>query len=176
MDVKSLSGFLTLLGVFGLAAIFLYVYFRAKERRDYVPVQGTAYRIRAIGFWILVLVGLPISIWLLRVTPYVTTAAASQVVNATGYQWYWELDRTSVIAGEPVEFRVTSVDVNHGFGLYDENSELVAQTQAMPGYVNRLTYVFQTPGTYRILCLEYCGVAHHDMTGEIKVTAGGSNG
>jgi len=32
-----------------------------------------------------------------------------------------------------------------------------------------LRYTFKEPGTYRVLCLEYCGVAHHEMTADIKV-------
>ncbi|MBS1485974.1 MAG: hypothetical protein JST43_00190 [Bacteroidetes bacterium] len=66
-------------------------------------------------------------------------------------------------AGQPVEFRVTSLDVNHGFGIYNERAELVTQTQAMPGYVNRLRWEFTEPGTYNILCLEFCGAAHSFM-------------
>lgn len=176
MSLQSASALLTLLATLALAAVFLRVRRFAREGRDYALVQGTAYRIRTAGFWLLVLVGLPISIWLLREAPYAASAAAPQVVNATGYQWYWELDRTEVAAGKPVEFRVTSIDVNHGFGIYDEAGKLVAQTQAMPGYVNRLTYTFKTPGAYRVLCLEYCGLAHHTMTAEIVVAKGGIDG
>ena len=98
------------------------------------------------------------------------------MVNATGAQWYWDLDREEVVAGQPVEFRVTSTDVNHGFGLYDGAGRLVAQTQAMPGYVNRLNHVFEMPGTYRVLCLEYCGLAHHDMKAELVVTEAAGGG
>lgn len=64
---------------------------------------------------------------------------------------------------QPVEFRVTSFDVNHGFSIYNDRAELVTQTQAMPGYVNRLRWVFTEPGTYNVLCLEYCGVGHPIM-------------
>lgn len=174
MNVQSLSALLTLVTILALAGVFLGVRRHAHVAREYAPVQGNAYRIRSVGFWLLVLVGLPISIYLLRVNPYAAVTAAPQVVNATAAQWYWELDPAEVTAGQPVEFRVTSTDVNHGFGLYDEKNTLVAQTQGMPGYVNRLTHVFETPGTYRVLCLEYCGLAHHDMVAELVVT-GGSN-
>jgi cytochrome c oxidase subunit 2 len=61
--------------------------------------------------------------------------------------------------------------VNHGFALYDPDMRIVAQTQAMPGYTNVLRYTFREPGVYRVLCLEYCGVGHHEMTAEIKVSA-----
>lgn len=62
-----------------------------------------------------------------------------------------------------IEFRVTSLDVNHGFAIYGPDHSIVAQTQAMPGYTNRLRVRFLTPGTYNVLCLEYCGAAHHFM-------------
>lgn len=177
MTVQTISLLVSFAAILALAAVFLRVRLRAGAAEDYAPVQGRAYRIRAILFWGMVLVGLPVTVWLLRVTPYAAAPAGALVVNATGSQWFWDLDRTEVVMGEPVEFNVTSTDVNHGFGLYNEAGRLVAQVQAMPGYINRLTYVFDAPGIYRVLCLEYCGLAHHDMTTEITVTsAGGTDG
>jgi len=44
-------------------------------------------------------------------------------------------------------------------------------SEPMPGYINKLRYTFTTPGTYRVLCLEYCGVAHHEMAADITVAA-----
>jgi len=70
---------------------------------------------------------------------------------------------------KPVEFRVTSLDVNHGFGIYDQHSHLITQTQAMPGYVNRLRWKFTEPGTYKVLCLEYCGLGHPAMSSSFIV-------
>jgi cytochrome c oxidase subunit 2 len=72
-------------------------------------------------------------------------------------------------ANELVEFRVTSLDVNHGFAIYDQSNQLIAQTQAMPGYVNRLRWKFKEPGNYTILCLEYCGMAHQVMRSSFTV-------
>ena len=69
----------------------------------------------------------------------------------------------------PVEFHVTAKDVNHGFAIYNAGLQIIAQTQAMPNYVNVLCYTFAKPGTYQILCLEYCGLVHHDMKTEITV-------
>lgn len=176
MSIQTAAALLSLLAILGLATVFLRVRSLAHAAHEYAPVQGNAYRIRAIAFWILVLVGLPITVWLFRDNPYSTTPTATQTINATGYQWYWELDRSEVAAGEPVEFRVASADVNHGFGIYDASGTLVAQTQAMPGYVNRLTHVFEAAGTYQVLCLEYCGLVHHNMIAEIEVTEGHTDG
>jgi cytochrome c oxidase subunit II len=75
------------------------------------------------------------------------------------------------VVGKAVEFHVTGSDVNHGFGIYDPQLRLVAQTQAMPGYTNVLRHTFTKPGSYKILCLEYCGLAHHTMMAEFNVRA-----
>ncbi len=69
---------------------------------------------------------------------------------------------------ELVEFRVTSLDVNHGFGLYGPDRQIVAQTQAMPGYFNRLLFRPVTPGEYKVFCLEYCAAGHHLM--QVRLT------
>lgn len=71
--------------------------------------------------------------------------------------------------GALVEFRVTSLDTTHGFGIYGPDGNVVAQTQAMPGYTNRLRVRFQKSGHYNLLCLEYCGIAHHLMRSSFTV-------
>lgn len=74
-----------------------------------------------------------------------------------------------IAVDELVEFRVTSLDVNHAFAIYDADAELIAQTQAMPGYVNNLRWKFDAPGVYNILCLEFCGAGHQVMRTKITV-------
>ena len=177
MTVQTMALLVSFTSILALALVFLQVRLRTGAAEEYLPVQGRSYRIRAILCWVMLLVGLPVTVWLLRITPYAAAPAGAQVVSVTGSQWYWDLDRTEVAMGKPVEFNVTSIDVNHGFGLYDPGGRLVAQVQAMPGYVNRLTHTFDAPGIYQVLCLEYCGLVHHAMTAEITVSAtGGSDG
>jgi cytochrome c oxidase subunit 2 len=72
-------------------------------------------------------------------------------------------------ADRPIEFRVTSADVNHGFGIYNPQGELIAQVQAMPGYTNVLYITFRVPGRYTIRCLEFCGVGHSAMVQVLDV-------
>lgn len=114
-------------------------------------------------------------------TPYTAhmEVAPAASVDVVSKMWAWELKPSGgaaapagplvLPAGKVVEFNVTSVDVNHGFGIYDETGMLVAQTQAMPGYVNHLRHVFDAPGRYRVVCMEYCGVIHHMMITELSV-------
>jgi cytochrome c oxidase subunit 2 len=81
-----------------------------------------------------------------------------------------------VPVGAVVELRVTSFDVNHNAGLYDPDGVLIAQVQAMPGYVNRLRVRLDRPGTYRVLCLELCGNGHGRMRGVIEAKGQGEEG
>jgi cytochrome c oxidase subunit 2 len=158
-----------------LAGAFAFVALNSGDREaDYAPLQKRAYSLRARLFWALAVTLAPVMIYNLTDLPYdaaqaKSAAGAVQVVDAVGHQWYWQLSADHVDVGQTVEFRVTSADANHGFGIYDPDLLLVAQTQAMPGYTNTLRYTFSRKGTYKILCMEYCGVAHHGMIAEIQV-------
>ncbi len=169
--MQELAWYLTVLLVAAIAAVFAMVRWQSDLTATYGGVQSSAYRTRDRLFWALLILGVPVMALTLWKLPYVRAGepAAPQVVTATGFQWYWELGRKSVVAGQPVEFQITSADVNHGVGLYDSDTRLLAQAQAMPGYVNRLRYTFERPGKYRLMCLEYCGLAHHDMISELEV-------
>lgn len=161
----------TVVGAF--TAAFLWVALSARRDADYAKIAAKAGGARRLWFWALIVGGVAAAATTLPLTPYPRAEAASggdaQVITATGRQWEWTLSAASVKAGRPVEFRVTSDDVNHGFAIYDDKLHVVAQTQAMPGYVNRLRHTFAKPGRYQILCLEYCGLVHHDMKAEFVV-------
>ena len=104
-------------------------------------------------------------------TPYGESAPpGAQVVNVDARQFAFVLDEQTVQAGEPVEFRLVASDVNHGFGVYTEDDEFVFQAQVVPDATTTVVHTFDDPGTYKILCLEYCGVDHHGMVGQLEVT------
>ena len=142
---------------------------------NYGPVIASAYRLRGWLFAGAVILLAAVNYRALAELPYVGFAPRPTgplaAAAAIGEQWAWNISPNVFSVGQTVDFRVTSKDVNHGFGLYDPGMRIVAQTQAMPGYTNVLRYTFTQPGTYRVLCLEYCGLAHHDMKSEITVRA-----
>lgn len=158
-----------------LALVFLWVATSAGAKlANYEPVIDTAYwaRVWLFGLALIVLIGANYKT--LGELPYINTlprlpAAEIQPVQVVAQQWSWAITPANFKVGQTAEFHVTSKDVNHGFALYDPEFRIVAQTQAMPGYANVLRYTFTEPGTYQVLCLEYCGVAHHEMKAEIKV-------
>jgi cytochrome c oxidase subunit 2 len=135
-------------------------------------------RVQAIGYWLrrwwlalLVVVGVCVVGVSLIDLPYASGAARGRtVVRVRGGQFYWLLSPAQVPAGTRVRFDVTSVDVNHGFGLYDPNGHLIGSVQAMPGYHNRLDLTLTEPGTYPIRCLELCGLNHSTMQAAFTVT------
>jgi len=162
-----------------VAVAFGFVVSRSGRREEYEPIQKKGYKIRNIYFIALFLILTGALVITIQKLPYdkpAHAAAAAQVVRATGSQFVWELSTAQVKAGELVEFQVMSADVNHGFGIYNKDMILLAQTQAMPGYTNKLYHTFTEPGKYQILCMEYCGLAHHYMIGEIEVVAGNKEG
>lgn len=101
---------------------------------------------------------------------------AQQAVQVVGRLWSWQIEPSTVQAGSPVEFSVTSADVNHGFAIYAPDGRIVIQTQAMPGYTNKLLHTFDQPGTYTVQCLEFCGIGHAPMAAQLIVVAAKGKG
>lgn len=107
------------------------------------------------------------SIWFV---PYGKSGNGAVVVNVTAQQFAWQVSPASVPAHRSIEFRLTSKDVNHGFGVYDSRGHFVVQVQVVPGKTQKLVHTFDRPGRYQILCLEFCGFGHQIMQGSFEVT------
>jgi cytochrome c oxidase subunit II len=174
MIVQDEVWIITLVGVGLVALTFLLVIVQAGRPPAVDASPAKAYVLQR--WWLLVLVVLGVAITAATLRPFPipaqhTESSTAQIVKATGHQWSWELSQTHVTAGTPVEFDVTGADVNHGFAIYGLDDRILAQTQAMPGYTNRLRYTFTQPGTYHVMCLEYCGLGHHGMMATFEVVA-----
>lgn len=165
----------TLVGIAVVALAFLYVISRSGRLAEPAAIQSRAYALRRWVFGALIVLGVIVPAATLRpfpIAPQHTPPTAPQIIHVVGHQWAWQMDPGPIRVGTPVAFEVTSADVNHGFGIYDASDRLLAQTQAMPGVTNRLVYTFTHPGKYRVLCLEYCGLAHYAMILELNVIDG----
>lgn len=127
---------------------------------------------RREGVWLVVVLAALFALLLATIfyVPYGETAGAGkQVVRVTGVQFAWAVDPAVVDAGRPVEFLLTTSDVNHGFGVYSEDGVLAFQAQVIPNRTQKVVHTFEDPGTYTVLCLEFCGVKHHEMETTIEV-------
>jgi cytochrome c oxidase subunit 2 len=179
MNMQDIVSLATLAGVGIVTLVFIYVIAQSGKSDDAAQVQKQSNFIRRWWFWVLILFGIGVAWGTLKPFPIpdqYNALKAAQVVDVVGHQWYWTISRKELEAGTPVEFRVTSNDVNHGFAVYAPDNRIVVQTQAMPDYTNKLLYTFHTPGTYRVLCLEYCGVAHHAMETQFTVVTAKTGG
>jgi cytochrome c oxidase subunit II len=181
-----MRAFYVFLGVAGLlVAVFIYTIASTRRARDIDSHAAYSLR-RKLLYLVLAVLVVGLSMTLAK-TPYPhDNDIPQQVVFVVGKQYSFGISASPITnddeylaatystpvqvqAGSLVEFRVTSFDVNHGFSVYNPEGQLVGQTQAMPGYVNRLRLRLTEPGRYRVLCLELCGSGHHRMRGVFDV-------
>ena len=86
-------------------------------------------------------------------------ADGAATVRMIAEQYDFVPNCVTVPADTPVNFRITSADVVHGFLLPDTN----VNTMVVPGYVAVVRTRFSTPGEYLMPCHEFCGLGHHGM-------------
>lgn len=95
-------------------------------------------------------------------------------VNVTAQQWifdytYADYNITSsslyLPVNQPVEFKVTSLDVQHSFWI----PEMGVKADAVPGETNTFTATPNKIGTYTVRCMELCGVLHAYMNTNVVV-------
>jgi cytochrome c oxidase subunit II len=88
-------------------------------------------------------------------------------VTATARMWSWEFSyadgrtapRLYVPVGKPVRVELVSMDVIHGFFL----PAFRVKRDAVPGMSNYAWFVATKPGSYDLLCSQYCGTGHSAM-------------
>ena len=102
-----------------------------------------------------------------------TQAPASTTTKLTvlviGHQWWWEVrypGTSTVTANEihipvrtPVRVEVRTADVIHSFWVPELNRKI----DTIPGRTNAIELDADSPGRYRGLCAEFCGVQHAHM-------------
>jgi cytochrome c oxidase subunit II len=86
-------------------------------------------------------------------------------VTLVGGVWTFAPNEIRVPVGSTVEFTATSKDVVHGLFIPRTN----VNTMLLPGQIARVRVRFDKAGEYPIICHEYCGIAHHTMSGRVIV-------
>lgn len=164
-----------MLVVFAALAWIIAVFFvvAAAMSRDPVPVadvQRSGYRFRKRWLFLLAMLVPPVVGLGIIAAPAVGGRDGRVAIDVVGRQFSFTVEPPSVPVGTRARFTLTSADVNHAMGLVDPNGVLIGSVQMMPGYENRLDVTLSKPGSYRLLCFEYCGLAHHAMQGTLTVT------
>jgi len=151
------------------ASIAVAVWLSTRGRDRSADTELLARREKA---WFVVTVGLLVSLLFATIffTPYGKSASAdAQVVQVQGFQFGWLIQPGSMRANVPVEFQLLSRDVNHAFAVYNSHDVLLFQVQVVPKRTQRYVYTFKKPGTYQVLCFEFCGLDHDLMKATFEV-------
>jgi mono/diheme cytochrome c family protein len=82
----------------------------------------------------------------------------------------WSPDVIKASVNEPLNLKLTSDDVVHGFAVGQMDMQSV---DVLPGKVTDITLTFDKPGIYTFFCTRWCGINHWRMRGTIEV--GGSS-
>lgn len=183
--LQGYAAVISLAGALIVVSVVIFLVATSGKSEDKLSVKNKVYKIRGRYFFGLCFLLVAILLITLRLLPYPNyQSKPDELVTVVGEQWAWKMaigktDKTpaefaggneiTLPVNTKIEFLVTSMDVNHSFGIYDDKGVLLIQTQAMPQYTNELQYIFTHKGKYTILCLEYCGLAHSLMEGTIHI-------
>lgn len=95
--------------------------------------------------------------------PVVHPPAGSDVFLIARLWSWWPM--LELEAGKTYRLHLMSMDYLHGFSLQPENINI----QVHPGYEHVVTITPTAPGTFGIVCNEYCGINHHTMASRLYV-------
>src|SRR5690625_5174160 len=94
------------------------------------------------------------------------------IVVASSFNFYlvsdedgYSVQKVRIPKGSSVLFQISSTDVVHGFNVAGTNANMMVE----PGHISRDEVKLNSPGTYTIVCNEYCGIGHHQMFAELEV-------
>ena len=88
-------------------------------------------------------------------------------VHVVAKMWAFDPPEVRLPPGADVDLYLSAADVTHGLYIEHTNVNLMA----VPGAVNGARVHFESPGEYRIVCHEYCGVGHQNMGGKFVIAA-----
>ncbi len=159
--------------VFTLAMVYVVRYRRPAHPKDGHARHRAPGRTRAfveVGL-LVTLVSLFVGWWVIGFRQYVEMRmppADSLEVYVSAKQWMWTFvypdGRRSngvlyVPANRPIKLVMTSRDVIHSFYV----PEFRIKQDVVPGRTTTVWFEATAPGTYQILCTEYCGTDHSTM-------------
>lgn len=84
----------------------------------------------------------------------------------------WSPDVIKANVNEPLNLKLTSDDVVHGFAVGQMDMQSV---DVLPGKVTDITLTFDKPGIYTFFCARWCGINHWRMRGTIEVSGSSSD-
>ena len=96
------------------------------------------------------------------------TASAPREIEVVASRFAFEPARIEITEGETVRLLVRSADGVHGIEI---KGHRVNRPVPRGGKPVTIEFTASAPGTYEIVCSEYCGEGHESMTGTLVVQA-----
>ena len=116
---------------------------------------------------VLLMISIPTVRTIFRSQPAVSPAGALEI-TVVAHQWWWEFDypdgvktanEIHIPTGQPIRLHLLSADIIHSFWV----PQLGGKRDVVPGQINELTFIANTPGMYPGQCAEFCGLSHANM-------------
>ena len=166
--MQSQKLYLTIFLLIGLLIVLTFRYIsRSTKNPNPEWVVKKAYKFRGILFYVQMIVLFVLLFFTFSMLPYSkSNETPNLVIPVDAMMFSFDIkypgtdsagtgQKPYIPVNQLIEFRVSSKDVNHDFAIYSPKGDIIAQVQAMPGYVNVLRVKFTEPGVYSALCLEY---------------------
>jgi cytochrome c oxidase subunit II len=96
------------------------------------------------------------------------TVTAPKIIDVVARKFEFEPSQIEVMEGDHVRLVVRSADGVHGIAIKKFKVSKMVPRGREPVTID---FVASTPGTFPILCSEFCGDGHEDMTGTLVVRA-----
>lgn len=163
--------------IIALTVLFVVRYRRRPGRMEAEASPDHSTRLEL--FWSIIPLALVMAMFVMSVRAYQhmmrpegSTRPALKVA-VTGKKWSWWFDHPEgkgapelhLVANRPAELVLSATDVIHS--LYVPEFRL--KQDAVPGRFTRMRFTPTLPGTYPILCTEYCGTDHSRMLSTVVV-------
>ena len=186
LSIHNTIGLISFIGTAIVIFVVVFIMATSGKVEDKHEAKEKIYKLRKKYFWGLIAILSILLFTSFGFLPYnhAENENPNERVSVLAFQWGWKMstdpltkdlkdfkgkNEIDLPLNKDIEFIVASKDVTHNFGIYNTKGELLSQVQSMPGYENKLHYTFKEEGDYKILCLEYCGLAHAFMVGTIHI-------
>jgi cytochrome c oxidase subunit 2 len=91
-------------------------------------------------------------------------------IYIAGLRYGWAGLPVKLEAGKEYMVHMGSYDVQHGFSVRKQDTlSKQLSLQILPGYEWIVPMTFNEPGTYHVICNEFCGYGHSTMHSKFKV-------
>ncbi len=159
--------------------VFFMVYFLVRYRRSRNPVPEELHGdVFLETVWVIVPMLIMLSMFYYGMTGFVflrNPPANSINVKVHARQWSWLFEYANgtkspdlvIPLGKNIRCELSSDDVIHGFYI----PAFRIQQDALPGFKTEAWFNATVPGTYDILCSQYCGLKHSDMLAKLVVVS-----